>query len=89
MILNLKEQFQDALEYSYGAVFNKDVKCEKNIKVNNTIKVNQLCPYGLSNCANSDNFSFVKDSIPKLTPQELCIGDQCIDKDGLLYLKNN
>lgn len=89
LILNLKEQFQDALEYSYGAVFAKDVKCEKDIKVNSTIKVKQLCPYGLSNCANSDNFSFVNDSMPKISKNELCIGDQCIDKDGLLYLKNN
>ena len=89
LILNLKEQFQDALEYTYGAVFAKDVECKKNIKVNNTIKVNQLCPYGLTNCANSENFSFVNNSMPKLSKEEVCIGDQCLNKDDLLYIKNN
>ena len=38
----LKEHFQDALEYEYGALFAKDVKCHKDLKVNNTIKVNSL-----------------------------------------------
>jgi len=85
----LKEHFQDALEYEYGALFAKDVKCHKDLKVNNTIKVNSLCPLGLSNCANKDNFSFVTNNMPKLSPSELCIGDQCINKEDLLYIKNN
>lgn len=85
----LKEHFQDALEYEYGALFAKDVKCHKDLKVNNTIKVNSLCPLGLSNCANKANFSFVTNNMPKLSPSELCIGDQCINKEDLLYIKNN
>ena len=85
----LKEHFQDALEYGYGALFAKDVKCHKDLKVNNTIKVNSLCPLGLSNCATKDNFSFVTNNMPKLSPTELCIGDQCINKQDLLYIKNN
>ena len=85
----LKEHFQDALEYTYGALFAKDVKCHKDLTVNNTIKVNSLCPMGLSNCATKDNFSFVTNNMPKLSPTELCIGDQCINKQDLLYLKNN
>ena len=85
----LKEHFQDALEYEYGAVFAKDVKCHKDLNVNNKIKVNSLCPLGLSNCATKDNFSFVTNNMPKLSPTELCIGDQCINKQDLLYIKNN
>ena len=71
LILNLKEQFQDAFRIFTWAVFNKDVTCQKNISVNNTIKVNQLCPYGLNNCAKW-SFSFVTNTTPKISKSEVC-----------------
>lgn len=76
------------LSYKGGGHFEENVVANKNVMVDQTISTKELCPMNSTNCANNKNFAFVKDNMPKIYKDRVCIGDECITYEDLNYFKN-
>ena len=87
LFFQMKENFID-LDYDDGAHFKENVNVLKNVSVGGIITTNELCPLNSNNCFDKDNFAFVKDQMPSIKQNEVCIGNECITLELLRNLKD-
>jgi hypothetical protein len=83
------ERFIDDLTYRGKIFIEQNADVNGKVIVDDTVNTPKLCVINTDKCFNNDNIAFVKNDMPNLSPNNVCIGNECITKDDLLFLKNN